>query len=462
VPAHRSAVGAGPTGSGAKIGTMVATPTGSGLPTSDGERRPAQPPEPVRLELVTGAIAAGGGCVARAEDGRVVFVRHSLPGERVVAVVTSETTSFLRADAVEVLEPSADRVHPPCPLAGPGRCGGCDWQHVALPAQRILKEALVGEQLRRLAGIDRVVTVEEVPGAHDGLGWRTRVRFAVDRSGRVGLHRHRSHTVEPVDHCPLATDAVNGVGVGAFPWRGAHHVDVAVSPDGGPAVVAVETGRRTLAGTPPVDAGLVVNGRTRRRPDRMHVRVDGHRFGVSTGVFWQVHPGAAATLTRCVLEGLEPRPGERVADLYAGAGLFTVPLALAVGTRGSVVAVERSGRACADAVRNAEDLHQVEIVRSDVDPGLVVNGLGGPDLVVLDPARQGAGTAVMDALVSLRPGPRRMAYVSCDPASFARDLRVALDAGWTVDTLRGFDLFPMTEHVELVAFLLPPGDAHPA
>jgi len=408
------------------------------------------------MELVTGAIAAGGGCVARAEDGRVVFVRHSLPGERVVAQVTSETTSFLRADAVEVLEPSVDRVAPRCPLAGPGRCGGCDWQHVSLPAQRALKESLVAEQLRRLAGLDRTVTVEEVPGPPDGLGWRTRVRFAVDGTGRVGFHRHRSHDIEPVSHCPLATPAVNGVGVGEARWKGAHHVEVTAAPGDRSPVVSVETGRRALVDPPRVEAGLVVNGRTRRRPDRVHYGVGAERFGVSTGVFWQVHPGAAAVLTRRVLEGLDPREGERVADLYAGAGLFTVPLARAVGPRGTVVAVERSGRACADAVRNAEDLHQVTVLRSHVDPGLVARGLGRPDLVVLDPAREGAGRAVMEALVSLDPSPRRMAYVSCDPASLARDLRVALDAGWTVGPLHGLDLFPMTEHVEVVAILLPP------
>ena len=150
------------------------------------------------MELVTGAIAAGGGCVARAEDGRVVFVRHALPGERVVAEVTDESPSFLRADAVRVLEASADRVEPACPHAGPGRCGGCDWQHVSLAAQRDLKAALVSEQLRRVAGIDRMVDVEAVEGAPDGLGWRTRVRFAVDPAGRAGFHRHRSHDIEPV------------------------------------------------------------------------------------------------------------------------------------------------------------------------------------------------------------------------------------------------------------------------
>ncbi len=262
----------------------------------------------------------------------------------------------------------------------------------------------MAEQLRRLAGIDMAVVVEEVAGAPGGLGWRTRVRFAVDRTGRVGLHRHRSHDIEPVDHCPLATDQVNGVGVGGSVWRGAHHVEVTASPDGGAAVVSVETGRRALADAPRVEAGLVVNGRTRRRPDRVHVRVGGQRFEVSAGVFWQVHPGAAAVLTDTVLAGLAPKEGERVADLFAGAGLFTVPLARAVGARGSVVAVERSGRACADAVRNAEGLHQVEIVRSEIDAGLVADGLGAPDLVVLDPAREGAGRAVMGALVALGPG----------------------------------------------------------
>lgn len=398
--------------------------------------------------------------MARADDGRVVFVRHSLPGERVMAVVTAETTSYLRADAVEVLEASPARVDPPCPHAGPGRCGGCDWQHVAIPAQRAMKAVLVAEQLRRLAGVERQVEVEEVPGAPDGLGWRTRVTFAADRAGRIGLRRHRSHDIEPVVHCPLATAAVDAVGVGATTWRGARQVEVVASPDGGTPVVAV-TGRNGLSVPSRIEAGLVVNGRTLRRPDRVGVGVLDERFEVSAGVFWQVHPGAAAVLTTCVLEGLEPRSGERVADLYAGAGLFTVPLARAVGPRGSVVAVERSARACADAVRNADGLDHVDILRSAVDPDTVAERLGSPDLVVLDPSRQGAGQDVMGALVSLRPVPRRMVYVSCDPASFARDLRIVLDAGWTMESLRAFDLFPMTEHVELVAALVAPTDPAP-
>lgn len=388
------------------------------------------------MELLTGEIAAGGGCVARAEDGRVVFVRHSIPGERVVAEVTGETVSFLRADAVEVLESSPDRVEPACPHAGPGRCGGCDWQHVSLSAQRRLKAALVSEQLRRVAGIDREVDIEELEGAPDGLGWRTRVRFAVDAGGRLGFRRHRSHQIEEIDRCPIAVDAVNDLLAEPKGWKGARAVEVVAPPGEAPTVAR--------------------DGRWVQGPKRARFEVSGHRFEVSVGVFWQVHPRAAAILSERVLEGLAPVAGERAADLYSGAGLFTVALADAVGATGSVVAVERSGRACADAARNTRGLGNVELVRSEVTGALVSERLGDPDIVVLDPSREGAGRSVMQALATSRKRPRRIASVSCDASTFSRDLRFFLDAGWRVRSLTGYDLFPMTEHVELVAVVEPP------
>jgi tRNA/tmRNA/rRNA uracil-C5-methylase (TrmA/RlmC/RlmD family) len=181
--------------------------------STTGRRRPRQ--RKVRGRSLVGErydvrperIAHGGFVVAR-HQGVVVFVRHALPGERVVVEVTEgqEGDRFLRADAVEVLEASPDRVTPPCPFSGPGRCGGCDFQHVALPAQRELKAAVVTEQLHRLAGLDVDVTVEPVgldgPGA--GLGWRTRVQWAVSPSGRPGLRKHRSHELVEVDECRIA------------------------------------------------------------------------------------------------------------------------------------------------------------------------------------------------------------------------------------------------------------------
>jgi tRNA/tmRNA/rRNA uracil-C5-methylase (TrmA/RlmC/RlmD family) len=409
------------------------------------------------LELTIGAPAAGGGCVARAPDGRVVFVRHALPGERVRAGVSGETTSFLRADAVEVIDPSPDRVERPCPYAGPGACGGCDYQHVRLGAQRELKAALVAEQLRHLAGIDLVVVVEEVAGGTDGLGWRTRVRFAVDRSGRLGFRKHRSHDLQLVDHCLLATPQVEAVGAEALRWPGASEVEIFASPQDAQRVVTVHSTRRQQSRLPDVDAGVVLDGRTAKRPPRLHVKVLGRSFQVSSGSFWQVHPAAPATLATAVIEGLEPQPGERVLDLYAGVGLFSALVGVAVGPEGAVLAVERDERACVDAEHNVADLEHVEVARANVTPEYLSELGYGPDLVVLDPARDGAGRGVTAWLASWRPSPRRLAYVACDPASFARDLKVLLDAGWSMRSLRAFDLFPMTEHVELVAVLEPHG-----
>ena len=401
------------------------------------------------LDLTVGAVAAGGSCVARTAEGQVVFVRHALPGERVRAQVTSSTTSFLRADAVEVVEASPDRVAPPCPYAGPGRCGGCDWQHVALDRQRLLKADLVLEQLRRLAGIDPPLVVEPVDGDTAGLGWRTRVQLGVQPDGAAGFHRHRSHDLEVVDRCLIATGDVNAVGAQQLPWPGARAVEVTAS--GAQRVVSI-SGRRVQL--PDVDAGIAIDGRPVRVPHGLRHDVLGRRFEVSAGGFWQVHVGAAAALAAAVLAGLDAQPGERVADLYAGAGLFTALLADQVGPAGSVLSVESDRAATADCARNTADQQQVKVMTADVDATLVARRLGSPHLVVLDPPRAGAGVQVARALVALRP--RRIAYVACDPASFARDLRVFLDAGWAMPSLRALDIFPMTEHVELVAVLTPP------
>ena len=355
------------------------------------------------LELETGSPAAGGGCVARAPDGRVVFVRHSLPGERVRARVTATTKSYLRADAVEILEPSPDRVAPPCPHAGPGRCGGCDYQHVELGAQRRLKAFRVAEQLRRVAGVEHPVEVEPVDGPVDGLAWRNRVRVAVDRRGAVGFRRHRSHQIEHLDSCPVATPQVAATGALTASWPGAGELEVVTGTSAGEAVVHVHFpphGRGELR-PPALQTGLVVRGQLRREPGVVHAMVRGRTYRVSAGVFWQAHIGAADALLGAVLDLTRPGAGESVVDLYAGAGLFSVPLAEAVGPTGSVLAVERDARACADARHNGAAFSQLEVVPAAVTPELVATGLGRPDVVVLDPARQGAGMDVM------RRAPRR-------------------------------------------------------
>jgi tRNA/tmRNA/rRNA uracil-C5-methylase (TrmA/RlmC/RlmD family) len=374
------------------------------------------------MRVTVGGVAAGGACVARADDGRVVFVRHALPGETVEALVTSETSRFLRADAVEVLAASADRVVPPCPYAGPGLCGGCDWQHASPAAQLALKTALVREQLQRIARFPWSGSVEPVEPL---LGWRTRVQWAVGPAGEVGLHPYRSSDVLPVAECLIAAGSPPSAGF----------------PPGSSVEVADLEGQRvvTVDGRPVSGAGA-------------RVEVAGRRFEVAAGGFWQVHVRAPEVLWAAVRDGLAPRPGDTVVDLYAGAGLFAALLGDRVGPGGSVLAVEGSARACADAARNTDDQPWVKVRTAPVTAGLVSRL--APDLVVLDPPRAGAGLEVSAALARLAP--RALAYVSCDPATFARDLRVFLDAGWEVRSVRAFDLFPQTEHVELVTVLVPP------
>ena len=402
------------------------------------------------MELEVGAIAGGGGCVARAPDGKVVFVRHSLPGERVRARITATTRGYLRADAVGVLEASPDRVVPPCPHAGPGRCGGCDFQHVEIGAQRRLKAARIGELLTQLAGVTREVEVETPNGDDDGLGWRTRVRLAVDRTGQVGFRRHRSHRVERVDACPIASAAIGATGVFGTRWPGTAELEIVTASGREETVISVLPRGQGHLRLPQLPAGLVVRGKVRREPGAVHMEAGGRSYRVSPGVFWQAHQAAADTLLVAVQDAIGECAGAAIADLYAGAGLFAVALAHRVGPEGSVLAVERDGRACADARHNGSGLPQLVVDEAAVTPELVATGIGRPSVVVLDPAREGAGIPVMRALAGLAPELRRVVYVSCDAASFARDARVLLDEGWTIPSLRAFDIFPMTEHVELV------------
>lgn len=381
----------------------------------------------LRAEVEVGPIAHGGHCVARL-DGRVVFVRHTIPGERVVVAITegASASRYLRGDAVEVLRPAPGRVTPPCPYAEPGGCGGCDFQHVDVATQLDLLAAVVGEQLRRLAGIERAVVVEPV-GARDGLGWRTRVGFAVDPAGRLGLRRHRSHEVVAVDRCLIAHPELPPVT--GRRWE-ARAVDVAVAGSGDTAVLA---------------DGRLVKGKARLREP-----VRGHQFRVSAGRFWQVHPQAAETLVDSVLEYAAVRTGDAVCDLYCGTGLYARFLAEQVGARGRVTAVEADGRAVADARRNLHDLPQAELIHGPVRQ--VLRGLPVPyDVVVLDPPRTGARAEVVNGIAALRP--RRVVYVACDPAALARDVATFGEHGYALADLRAFALFPMTHHVECVALL---------
>jgi tRNA/tmRNA/rRNA uracil-C5-methylase (TrmA/RlmC/RlmD family) len=409
------------------------------------------------LDLEITGIAQGGWCVARDPAGRVVFVRHALPGERVLARVTDATTRFARAEAVEISQPSPDRVAPPCPHARPGGCGGCDWQHASLPAQRRLKAEVIRQQLRRIAGLEREVEVEPVPGDENGLGWRTRVRFSVGPDGTPGLLRHRSHEVVAIGDCLIAHPLVRDLGVTSHRWKGANWVEAAAAPgrEERALLVSPDATRCEPAAASAADTVVSVRG-TRQAPARgrghlMHTS-SGRDWRVNAGGFWQVHPGAADTLTAAVIEALRPRQGDTALDLYCGAGLLAGALAVAVGRDGTVIGVESEAAAVRDARHNLRALQWARIHRGSADRVLARGGLPAIRLAVLDPPRAGAGRQVVDLLAAL-PGLERIAYVSCDPGTLARDLARFAGAGWELSALRAFDAFPMTHHAECLATL---------
>ncbi len=372
-----------------------------------------------------GPIAHGGHCVAR-HEGRVIFVRHAIPGETVRVRIRQVASSFARADAVEVLRASPHRVTPPCSNAA--RCGGCDFQHIEVGHQRELKRRVVSELLDRLAGYRFTGEVEAVDPPD--LGWRTRMRYQVSADGQLGLRAHRSAEVValPASGCLVARPEISG----ASEREGGRDVSAGSGRTPGGELVAVAAASGVLFAAADNSGATVVE------------QAAGREFRVAAGGFWQSHRAAPSALASAIVDGLGPRPGEVAFDLYCGVGLFAGVLADA-GCR--VWGVEGS-RSAAGLARS--NVPQARFLAGDV--AQTMRRLPRrADLVVLDPPRAGAGPAVIEAVVRLRP--RRVCYVACDPATLGRDLGFAQKAGLAVVGVRALDLFPMTHHIECVATL---------
>jgi 23S rRNA (uracil1939-C5)-methyltransferase len=396
-------------------------------------------------------------------DRQVVFVPYAAPGDRVALGRVARKSGYLRGEVETVVAAGPDRVVPGCRWFP--TCGGCQWQHVAPSAQRRAKAAIVAEQLARIAGVR---DAEVLPTIASPADWGYRARISLVAEGRrAGYHRARSHALVEVGDCPIADPVVTGHLDVARAWLAAlrvplERVTIAAAPGGvvlaggarvRPGPADARASDAVLAGTASVRGIVVTGGGERMVRGYPHVRVPlekGLDLEVPVDAFAQVNPGANRLLLETVLSLARFGAGTRVLDLYCGAGNFALPLA----RRGALVhGVERSTLAVEAGRANASRLgiETATFAADEVERAVRAVAPGTVDLVVMDPPRAGAAPA-RDGLVALRVP--RILYVSCDPATLARDIRVLLANGYRLGRVQPIDLFPQTYHVETAAELL--------
>jgi 23S rRNA (uracil1939-C5)-methyltransferase len=385
-------------------------------------------PEQVTLELTD--MAYEGHALARNGD-EVVFVEYGLPGEKVVAELFKRQGGVAFGRVVEVIQASPHRIEPPCPYFG--MCGGCHWQHITYEHQLELKRHVVAEQLRRIGKFTEQ-PVSPVVAADDPWNYRNHIRMSAGRHGDIGFVRRGTHRFLPVERCLIAHPAINEV-VAKLQGKGAglHQVEMRVGANTGDLMVLPD-----------------MRDREPSMPEGRKVYTDalcGRVFQISAPSFFQSNTRQAERLVEMVRERLEPRPDELLLDAYAGVGTFAALFASDVR---EVIGIEESPSAVADARVNCADLTNVRYLQGKVEEVL-------PDLdevvdaVILDPSRQGCHPDVIEAI--LRLAPRKLVYVSCDPSTLARDLRLLVDGGYDLLDVTPLDMFPQTYHIESVANL---------
>ena len=384
------------------------------------------------IELVIGPVAHGGHFVAR-HNGQVIFVRHGITNELVKIKITAVSSKIAHADVIEVLTAAPSRVSPPCQYAG--KCGGCDFQHIDLLTQRKLKAEIIKEQFMRIGKIDLPLLgfdleVNEVEPT-DGLHWRTRMDFAVSPDGKIGFFGARSNEVVEISQCLIADERMNVSELAARSWKSDARVEVAVSSTS--------------------EVSVMRSGRSISGPTQIVEQVGGSSFKISPEAFWQSHKSAPVTLVKAALAQLGVKSNDHVCDLYSGVGLFAAAILKQLSEQGFITLIESDKNAVADARKVFLNKSNVKILQGLVAQQLPI--VKRADLILLDPPRTGAGEVVIKQLIKLKP--RKIVYVACDPAALARDSKTLIDAGYKLDHISAYDLFPMTQHIECVAGFSP-------
>ena len=401
-------------------------------------------------DLTVTTFTYGGECLGRLPDGRAVFVPFTLPGEKVRVRLTEEKRRFARAELLQVLEPSAERITPRCPHFT--ACGGCHYQHMPYEQQLAAKRAILVDQLERIGKLENPPVQSAVPSPHP-FNYRNQIQFQLSVDGRLGFFEHGSDRVLEIQECHLPQVPINlvwpqleldsipglervGIRLGIDnEIMIALHGDQSSVPDLSVEGIDVSVAHLSRYGTQ-VLAGS----------DHLLMDVLGRGFRVSAGSFFQVNTRVAQTLVEYILERLDLERAALVLDVYAGVGLFS---AFVAGMAGRVIAVESSESACDDYVVNLDEFDNVELYQAPAEDVLGSLQLH-PDVAILDPPRAGLDRDVLDALVRMSPG--TIVYVSCDPATMSRDARRLVREGYQLQEIKLFDMFPQTYHLESVGF----------
>jgi len=405
-----------------------------------------------RFELHLTDMAHGGDALGR-HEGKVIFVPYAIPGEEALVEIVEDKGRYARARLVEILSPSPHRVDPPCPHFGPGRCGGCQWQHIAYPAQLELKAAVVGDQLARLGRLPDV-PLKMKPTIPSASPWhyRNHVQFSVGDDGRLGFVATAGRRVETIEVCYLLHPILDELFAALdLELPGLARLSLRAGVNTGDQMMIFETHDDlppALESDLPVSCVLLLSdGTPVNLIGNNHITevVAERRFHISAPSFFQVNTAVAEELVRVVGEYLAPAGDETLLDAYCGVGTFALSLADQVG---QVIGIEEAAGAVADARLNVAELTNVEFIEGSVEA--LLPQLDRPiDLAVLDPPRQGCKPEALRALIELAP--RRIVYVSCDPATLARDARKLAGGGYRLVEVQPVDMFPQTYHIESVA-----------
>ncbi len=394
--------------------------------------------------------AYGGEALGRMDDGRAVFIPFALPGERVRARVIEQKRSHARAQLLEVLEPAPERIQPRCPHFG--ECGGCHYQHLSYPFQLQVKTQVLADQLKRIAHLENP-PLRTILAASEPFKYRNHIQFGQAPDGKLGFHHSRSDQIFPVQNCYLPEEPIT------FIWQ---QLDLEVIP--GLERLGIRLGRDE-------DIQLILESSLPEAPellveelpisavhlfqeqmvvlagsDHVVIEVLGRPFYVSAGSFFQVNTQMAEKMVNLLLNELPLNPKSIILDVYCGVGLFSAFLAPLVS---QVVGVEISPLACDDFSTNLDEFDHVELYQASAEealPHLAVH----PDVVIVDPPRAGLGRPALDSILGMHAP--HLVYISCDPATLARDAARLIAGGYQIEHITPVDMFPQTYHIESISF----------